>query len=278
MRLIVVVQIGVILVSIKRRHIIYIPYCDLVKSGNLDLVKEAKRELNIASDYLIELREIIDSDGSFEPEIELNQMLPILTESKFILEFLGMEISVPKGLANVLKPKIKAKVSSASEISLMKMADLLDFSYEIAIGDQNLSAKEFKHLVENAKGLIRYKDQYLFLSPDEISRILIKLEQKPSKLKSNHEAMVSVLSGQIAGVDLIDDSDLHKFYKVIAREERVTVPKELKATLRPYQERGFKWLYSNLKKGFGSCIADDMGLGKTIQVIALILKMKKNGV
>jgi len=56
--------------------------------------------------------------------------------------------------------------------------------------------------------------------------------------------------------------------------EDISVPDNLNATLRPYQERGFKWLYSNYKKQFGSCIADDMGLGKTIQVITLLLQYK----
>ena len=51
--------------------------------------------------------------------------------------------------------------------------------------------------------------------------------------------------------------------------------KTLRGTLRPYQEIGFRWLYTNVKKGFGCCIADDMGLGKTIQVISLILKLKE---
>ena len=50
------------------------------------------------------------------------------------------------------------------------------------------------------------------------------------------------------------------------------------ATLRPYQERGYEWLYKNSKIGFGSLIADDMGLGKTLQVITTLLKFKQEGV
>lgn len=57
----------------------------------------------------------------------------------------------------------------------------------------------------------------------------------------------------------------------------MTVPKGLKGELRPYQEVGLKWLWTNVSKGFGACMADDMGLGKTIQVISLILKMKEDG-
>ncbi|MBK8557261.1 MAG: hypothetical protein IPL65_16510 [Lewinellaceae bacterium] len=37
---------------------------------------------------------------------------------------------------------------------------------------------------------------------------------------------------------------------------------ELKATLRPYQLRGVRWLVGHYRQGFGACLADDMGLGK----------------
>jgi len=53
------------------------------------------------------------------------------------------------------------------------------------------------------------------------------------------------------------------------------LPKNLKGVLRPYQKRGFQWLYSNADKGLGSCLADDMALGKTIQAITLTLKLKE---
>lgn len=53
----------------------------------------------------------------------------------------------------------------------------------------------------------------------------------------------------------------------------IAIPDTLNATLRPYQENGFRWLAYLQKKGFGGCLADDMGLGKTVQVIALFLHL-----
>ena len=47
--------------------------------------------------------------------------------------------------------------------------------------------------------------------------------------------------------------------------------------MRPYQQRGYQWLYKNSRLGFGSLLADDMGLGKTLQVIATLLKLKEDG-
>ena len=49
----------------------------------------------------------------------------------------------------------------------------------------------------------------------------------------------------------------------------------LKATLRPYQQAGVQWLHLLSSLGLGACLADDMGLGKTMQVLALLLIVKK---
>ena len=49
----------------------------------------------------------------------------------------------------------------------------------------------------------------------------------------------------------------------------------LAGTLRPYQQVGVRWLYFLTKLGLGACLADDMGLGKTIQVLSLLLILKR---
>lgn len=55
------------------------------------------------------------------------------------------------------------------------------------------------------------------------------------------------------------------------------VPKELSATLRDYQKKGFSWLSALRDAGFSGLLADEMGLGKTIQVIALLTAWKDRG-
>jgi non-specific serine/threonine protein kinase len=52
-------------------------------------------------------------------------------------------------------------------------------------------------------------------------------------------------------------------------------PETLNAVLRPYQKEGLAWLSLLTGLGLGACLADDMGLGKTIQVLALLLLVKK---
>ena len=49
-------------------------------------------------------------------------------------------------------------------------------------------------------------------------------------------------------------------------------------TLRPYQQRGVKWMQTLDRLHLGGVLADDMGLGKTVQMIALFAAAKERGV
>ena len=61
-----------------------------------------------------------------------------------------------------------------------------------------------------------------------------------------------------------------------ANDDYIKVPSELNATLRRYQEVGYKWLKTLDTYGLGGILADDMGLGKTLQVICLLLDYNVN--
>lgn len=55
------------------------------------------------------------------------------------------------------------------------------------------------------------------------------------------------------------------------------MPDGLAATLRPYQEVGFRWLHFLYTSRLGGILADDMGLGKTVQALALACAIKEAG-
>lgn len=61
----------------------------------------------------------------------------------------------------------------------------------------------------------------------------------------------------------------------INAEKAMEVSSKLKATLRPYQQAGFQWLWHNFVAQTGCCLSDEMGLGKTLQTIALLLQYKE---
>jgi superfamily II DNA or RNA helicase len=57
----------------------------------------------------------------------------------------------------------------------------------------------------------------------------------------------------------------------------VTLPKSVRATLRPYQQQGVNWLQFLREYGLAGILADDMGLGKTLQTLAHIQIEKDAG-
>jgi superfamily II DNA or RNA helicase len=57
----------------------------------------------------------------------------------------------------------------------------------------------------------------------------------------------------------------------------VSVPTNLQATLRPYQQQGLNWLQFLRQHQLAGILADDMGLGKTLQTLAHILTEKEAG-
>lgn len=52
--------------------------------------------------------------------------------------------------------------------------------------------------------------------------------------------------------------------------EELNVPENVQASLRPYQERGFQWLWFLYSYGLNGILADDMGLGKTLQALVAV--------
>ena len=62
-----------------------------------------------------------------------------------------------------------------------------------------------------------------------------------------------------------------------ATEKSARPPIGLRATLRPYQQEGLRWLQHLRAHGAGGILADDMGLGKTLQTIAHLVAEKEAG-
>ena len=77
-----------------------------------------------------------------------------------------------------------------------------------------------------------------------------------------------------AGSDVIDNQViLSALDKPI--DSKTSLPKGLAAKLYRYQETGYRWMLYMLKENKGCILGDEMGLGKTLQVITVMLEMKK---
>ena len=81
-------------------------------------------------------------------------------------------------------------------------------------------------------------------------------------LKNSNIQNITKDENYVDSVEKIDNKNI---------DENIELPKGLNASLRNYQETGFKWLKTLDSYNFGGILADDMGLGKTIQLVSVIL-------
>ena len=187
------------------------------------------------------------------------------------------------------RPSIGATVGSAPP-SMLGQDALLDFHMELSLDGESLSPAEIKKLLAGGDGLQLIRGRWVEVDRQRLTRMLARfeaIEQAAIGGLPFAEAM-RLLSGASLE-DTVDDADVD-WSQVAAgpwladtlrglREPeglaRVHPGPALQATLRPYQEAGVRWLYLLHRLGLGACLADDMGLGKTIQVLALLLVLKR---
>ena len=170
--------------------------------------------------------------------------------------------------------QVKGSAGSAGA-SFLRADDIFAFDWKMAIGDQLVSRAEFERLVKKATGIVRFKGEYVYLDPAEIERLRAQLD-KPPKI-DGAELLRVALAGEYGGTAVRLDAKAQALVRQLVEAGEVPLPAGLQATLRPYQLRGYAWLYRNARIGVGSVIADDMGLGKTLQVIAALQKLKEEG-
>lgn len=237
---------------------------------------EILQSLMQLSPFVPGLDEYINSNGKTEIVMENGQFAPFLMQIIPALQLLDITILLPKALQNILKPKASVKIKKkASGKSFLRLNELLDFEWQVAIGDRVLGEEEFRKLLSNSEGLIRFKANYIYVGKDELEKLHKHFSS--TKEMSSFQMLRTALSGEYFGAAINLSDDVKDLIKQLNSFDEVTLPSELNATLRPYQHRGFSWMFRNAQIGIGSVIADDMGLGKTLQVLATILKFKEQG-
>jgi uncharacterized Zn finger protein/superfamily II DNA or RNA helicase len=228
----------------------------------------ALRAPTALSNYLPEIRTLFS-----HREIRLTEqhLINFLDSGAELLTRLGLEVILPKSLHRELKPRLvlQAKGTGKAQGSLVRYFDLnslLDWQWQIAIGDELVSPEEFAVLVKGKKRLVKFRDLYIHIDPAELARLL-------KKSREDQPTVNELLKSHFAG-DSFLSFDAEAVIKNLFAERNFEIPKNLNAVLRPYQERGYNWICSLLYAGFGCVLADDMGLGKTVQAITVLLRLK----
>jgi non-specific serine/threonine protein kinase len=145
-----------------------------------------------------------------------------------------------------------------------------------------VSLKEIRHAILNHQDTIMLEDGTLGHIPEEwISEYSLLLrtgteENGILKVSKLHYTLLEDI------LDKIDDNTVQQDIESRKKKllefdsiEKQPLSKEIKASLRPYQQSGFHWLQSLDELGWGGCLADDMGLGKTLQTISFLQYLKE---
>jgi non-specific serine/threonine protein kinase len=169
-------------------------------------------------------------------------------------------------------PTAPGTVAAKSAIGL---DSIVDYRWELALGDEPLTETELKRLSKLKAPLVRLRGQWVELDAKRLAAGL-KLLTAGGQMTVG-QLLHSGLStqdgpGGLPVVSVTAEGALGDLLSGQAerRIEPVATPAGFGGTLRPYQERGLAWLAFLESLGLGPVLADSMGLGKTIQLLALL--------
>ena len=238
---------------------------------------EILQSLTQLSNFVQGLDEHINSKGKHEIVMDIARFTPFLMDIIPAIKLLDISVLLPKSLQQILRPKPTVKIEKASTNgpSFLRLDKMLDFDWQVAIGNQVMSEKEFKVMLSQSEGLIKTKAGYIYVEEKELEKLFKHFSS--SKKLNSFQMLHAALSGEYRGSPVSMTDEVMDMIEELTHVREIEIPKGIKATLRPYQKRGFSWMYRNAKIGFGSVIADDMGLGKTLQVISALMKYKEEG-
>ncbi|MDR0645353.1 MAG: DEAD/DEAH box helicase [Treponema sp.] len=244
-----------------------IPLKDAAKrTGRIDVLKAP----SALAHYLPELASL----SSFASvSLSEERLVDFLDNAANLLSRLGVEVVFPKSLKRELKPRLVLSTNKKKQggglLSSMSLDEILEWKWQVAIGNSLLTEAEFAALVKQKRSLVKFHDQFVRVDAGELAR-LFKSAEKPAP--STRDFLKEYFSG-----NSVLSFDAEQIIENLFRKQDFPRPESLNAVLRPYQMQGYQWACSLLLMGFGAILADDMGLGKTIQAISVILRLKENG-
>ncbi|MEV0186786.1 SNF2-related protein [Streptomyces sp. NPDC050625] len=220
-----------------------------------------------------------------------DELLDLLGEAAERLAAAGIQVHLPKGLAKELTatgllepPRHKKTPSDLS--TFLSSGQLLEFRWQLALGEEPLTEEEMDRLIEAHRPVVRLRDQWVVVD----QTLARKVRKQRGRELTAIDALGAALTGKVeidgTSVPVTASGALEQLRARIAEPEAgpdaasatTGQPAMLAATLRDYQLRGLAWLDRMTSLGLGCCLADDMGLGKTITLISLHLRRHERSV
>ena len=192
------------------------------------------------------------------------------------------------------RPRVTGTVGGRPPAGIGQEA-LLDFHMEVTLDGEPLTAAEIRELLAKSDGLALVRGRWVEIDREQLARTMERFSRIERMAAENGlgfaEAMRLLAGAEVAAVAEAAPTDwaqvtagpwladMLKALRNPAGAAQVEPGAAFRGELRPYQHVGLRWLYLLVHLGLGACLADDMGLGKTIQVLALLLALRRtNGV
>lgn len=238
------------------------------------------RDLSNIADFLPTLNQVLSKKGQYSPRYTARDFAEVLFQQLPIIRLFGIKLLLPRVLSKIIRPAATLRLSSSAngavkKGSLLSLQEMLQYNWRVALGDQFVSIEEFLKLLQSSKGLVKIRDEYVYFDEKETQKLAQQLSKPP--LLDGVALLQIAMSEEYEGSPVEMTPELREQIRSLNEIKILPPPEGLHAQLRPYQQRGFSWLYKNLQLGFGSILADDMGLGKTLQVITLLQQLKNEG-
>ena len=244
-------------------------------------------DLGKAARVFPRIDESLRSARPIELQLATDQAYAFLRESAPLLEQSGFGVLLPHWWTKpAVKVGVKLKVKGGAQTSsgLMGMNAIVEYDWEVALGDQSMSLKEFEQLAQLKMPLVNVRGQWVELKPEEIEKAVAFFKKRHGGEMTLGEAVRLGLGHEKSETGMVINGveaegwvrDALERLKDSARIPNVTQPASFNGELRPYQLRGLAWLTFLRGLGMGACLADDMGLGKTPQTLAYLLAHREN--
>ena len=249
-----------------------------------DPVEELLAGLGAAARLFGELEDALREAAPAQVELDTPGAFRFLKETGPLLAGAGFGVLLPDWVRKArlgLKLTTRSQSPSGTSVTGPKfgLGDLVNFRYDVAVGDEALDPAELAELARLKVPLVRLRGQWVELDDAHLKAALKFLERNQAGTMTAADALAASLGmaagGPGADVPLVGvDADGWLGDLLSGQADRrlrpTTTPAGFSGQLRPYQERGLSWLSFLGELGLGGILADDMGLGKTIQLLSLI--------
>src|SRR6266516_201975 len=221
------------------------------------------------------------SPAPTEVTLDTEEAFGFLRQAAPLLSGAGFGVLLPDWVRRSrlgLKLTTRSRRASSGSVTNPKfgLSDLVDFRYDLAVGDQELDPGELAELARLKVPLVRLCGQWVELDDRHLRAALRFLERSQSGTMRASDALLADLHGADDDLPLVEvDADGWLGDLLSGRADRrlepVKTPAGFGGELRPYQERGVAWLSFLGRLGLGCVLADDMGLGKTAETLCLVM-------